>query len=91
MSHKNIAATCGACHGQQSVMQQAGETTRPFSSYEDSVHAKLVAGGNEKAAVCSDCHGTHDMRRVSDPQSPVYKANVPATCAKCHERKKRSS
>jgi cytochrome b subunit of formate dehydrogenase len=85
VSHKNIAATCGACHGQQSVMQQAGETTQPFSSYQDSVHAKLVAAGNQKAAVCSDCHGTHDMRRVSDPQSPVYKTSVPATCAKCHE------
>ncbi len=85
VSHKNIAATCGSCHGQKSVMQQAGESTRPFTSYQDSVHAKLVAGGNEKAAVCSDCHGAHDMRRVSDPQSPVYKTNVPATCAKCHE------
>lgn len=85
VSHKNIAATCGSCHGQQSVMQQAGESTRPFTSYQDSVHAKLVAAGNEKAAVCSSCHGAHDMRRVSDPQSPVYKTNVPATCAKCHE------
>jgi len=88
VSHRNIAATCGACHGQQSVMGQAGESTRPFNSYQDSVHAKLVAGGNEKAAVCSDCHGTHDMRRVSDPQSPVYKSNVPATCAKCHAAQK---
>lgn len=85
VSHKNIAATCGSCHGRQSVMQQAGETTQPFTSYEDSVHAKLVAAGNQKAAVCSDCHGTHDMRRVSDPESPVYKSSVPATCAKCHQ------
>ncbi len=88
VSHKNIAATCGACHGQQKVMAQSGVSTQPFSSYNDSIHAKLVAGGNEKAAVCSDCHGAHDIRPSSDPQSSIFKKNVPETCAKCHATEK---
>jgi formate dehydrogenase gamma subunit len=44
----------------------------------------LIAGGNDKAAVCSDCHGEHDIRAPSDPSSPVFRANVPKTCSKCH-------
>jgi cytochrome b subunit of formate dehydrogenase len=88
VSHRNIAATCGACHGQQKVMTQAGMSTQPFRSYNDSIHAKLVASGNEKAAVCSDCHGAHDIRPPSDPQSSIAKQNVPQTCAKCHSAEK---
>ena len=55
-----------------------------FSSYEQSVHGKAVAGGSEKAAVCTDCHGEHDILGAGDPKSPVFKFNVPATCGKCH-------
>ena len=29
-------------------------------------------------------HGAHDVTRVSDPQSPVLKENLLATCRKCH-------
>ena len=38
VSHKNVAATCGACHGQRKVMAQAGMSAAPFNSYEDSIH-----------------------------------------------------
>jgi cytochrome b subunit of formate dehydrogenase len=43
-----------------------------------------VAAGSEKAAVCTDCHGTHEILAASDPNSSIFKFNVPATCAKCH-------
>ncbi len=88
VSHKNIAATCGSCHDQRTIMQQAGVSTQPFKSYQDGIHAQLVAQGNEKAAVCSDCHGKHDIRRASDPKSPIFKGNVPETCGKCHDTEK---
>ena len=88
VSHVNIPRTCGTCHGQQSVMQNTGISTAPFHSYQDSVHGKAVAGGSEKAAVCTDCHGQHDIRPASDMGSPIAKSNVPATCAKCHEKEK---
>ncbi|MGA2990273.1 MAG: cytochrome b/b6 domain-containing protein [Candidatus Korobacteraceae bacterium] len=88
VSHKNVAATCGACHGERQVMALAGMNAAPFHSYEDSIHGKLVAGGNEKAAVCNDCHGAHDIRPPSDPQSSIFRKNVPQTCAKCHQVEK---
>ena len=61
VNHANVAATCGACHGQKFVMEAVGESTQPFNSYQQSVHGRAVAAGSEKAAVCTDCHGTHDL------------------------------
>jgi len=83
-NHANIAATCGACHGQKFVMEGSGISNRPFLSYQESVHGRAVAAGNAKAAVCTDCHGTHDIRPPSEPQSSIFKANVPKTCGQCH-------
>lgn len=85
VNHANIPATCGSCHGQKQVMEVSGHSTQPFLSYEDSVHGRAVANGSEKAAVCTDCHGAHEILAASDPNSSIFKFNVPATCAKCHE------
>jgi cytochrome b subunit of formate dehydrogenase len=65
-------------------MAASGHTNQPFVSYQQSVHGRAVAAGSEKAAVCTDCHGTHEILSASDAQSPIFKFNVPATCAKCH-------
>jgi cytochrome c553 len=85
VSHQNIPATCGECHGQKYVMEASGHSSQPFTSYLQSVHGKAVAAGSEKAAVCTDCHGAHDILAASDSKSPIFKFNVPNTCAKCHE------
>lgn len=84
VNHVNIPATCGTCHGQKFVMEASGHSAQPFISYEESVHGKAVAAGSEKAAVCTDCHGSHEILAASDPKSSIFKFNVPATCAKCH-------
>ncbi|MCL2659483.1 MAG: cytochrome b/b6 domain-containing protein [Acidobacteriaceae bacterium] len=84
VSHKNIPATCGKCHGQSALMQSVGQTTQPFKSYQDSVHGKAVAQGNEKAAVCTDCHDSHGILPANDPKSQINRFNVPATCGRCH-------
>jgi cytochrome b subunit of formate dehydrogenase len=85
VNHANIPATCGSCHGQKQVMEASGHSTQPFLSYEDSVHGRAVAAGSEKAAVCTDCHGTHEILAASEPNSSIFKFNVPSTCAKCHQ------
>ncbi|MGA9528125.1 MAG: cytochrome b/b6 domain-containing protein [Terriglobales bacterium] len=83
--HNNIPATCGTCHGQKIVMESVGQSTQEFHSYEESVHGRAVANGSTKAAVCTDCHGVHEIRRASDDKSSIFKFNIPQTCAKCHE------
>ncbi len=81
----NIPATCGACHGQKYVMEQAGLSSAAFTNYESSVHGKAVAAGDMKAAVCTDCHGAHEILSARDPNSSINQFNVPNTCAKCHD------
>jgi cytochrome b subunit of formate dehydrogenase len=83
-NHANIPSTCGACHSLKFVMEASGRSVQPFASYQESVHGLAVAKGREKAAVCSDCHGAHDILTPADPRSPIFKFNVPATCGKCH-------
>jgi formate dehydrogenase gamma subunit len=85
VNHANIAQTCGACHGEKFVMENSGLSARPFLSYQESVHGRAVAAGNEKAAACTDCHGSHDIRPPTDSASTIAKFNVPKTCGKCHE------
>jgi formate dehydrogenase gamma subunit len=80
-----IAETCGKCHGDTSMMQGSGISDRPFLSYRESVHAEAIARGNTKAAVCTDCHNSHDIQPASNAQSSIAKVNVPATCGKCHQ------
>ncbi len=65
-------AQCADCHADETAV------------YEKSIHGVSHALGASRAARCSDCHGTHDILPVSDHRSPVYKLNLPKTCATCH-------
>jgi cytochrome b subunit of formate dehydrogenase len=83
--HTNIPATCGSCHSQKFVMEDGGQSEQMVASYEQSVHGHAVAAGSEKAAVCTDCHGTHEILDARDSKSPIFKFNVPSTCGQCHQ------
>ncbi len=83
--HSNIPNTCGNCHRQKFVMQASGLSTQVFFSYEQSVHGRAVSAGSQNAAVCTDCHGAHDILMAGDPKASIFKFNVPDTCGKCHE------
>ncbi|MCM3873785.1 MAG: cytochrome b/b6 domain-containing protein [Pyrinomonadaceae bacterium] len=85
INRTNIAETCGRCHGDKTTMQGSGISDRPFLSYRESVHAKAIARGNLQAAVCTDCHNSHDILPASNSQSSIARINVPTTCGKCHK------
>jgi cytochrome b subunit of formate dehydrogenase len=84
VNHDNIPATCGRCHGQKFLMEANGQSGQPFISYQQSVHGQAIEKGSKKAAVCTDCHGAHEILTANDQKSPIYKFNVPQTCGKCH-------
>jgi len=84
VNHSNIPTTCGRCHGQKFLVQSNGESAQTFVSYQESVHGLAVEKGSKKAAVCTDCHGSHEILPANDAKSPIYKFNVPGTCGKCH-------
>lgn len=84
VNHVNTPGTCGRCHGQKFLMESNGQSAQPFISYQESVHGRAVGNGSLKAAVCTDCHGAHEIIPANDAKSPISKFNVPATCGKCH-------
>jgi cytochrome b subunit of formate dehydrogenase len=84
VNHANIPATCGRCHGQKFLMESNGVSAQPFISYQESVHGRATEKGSTKAAVCTDCHGSHEIIAANNAKSSIYKFNVPATCGKCH-------
>jgi len=54
------------------------------SQYANSIHGVSHSMGASGAASCWDCHGSHGILPVKDDSSPVFKLNLPRTCAKCH-------
>src|SRR6185369_10115177 len=82
--HLNIPKTCARCHAQKFVIEKAGLSTQPAASYQESVHGRATARGSMKAAVCTDCHDSHQVLPGNNPQSGIFKFNVPRTCGKCH-------
>jgi predicted CXXCH cytochrome family protein len=82
---------CGNCHGDAERMQKYGLSANVLQTYVADFHGKTArlrsAGktdGRSVVAVCSDCHGTHNVMRVDSPASPALKANLTATCRNCH-------
>ena len=72
------AANCIGCHNPQPNHEEAAR------EYATSIHGVSHTMGASGAASCWDCHGSHDMLPVTNPDSPVFKLNLPGTCAKCH-------
>lgn len=86
IARKDVPALCGKCHSDGAYMRQYNPSLRTdqFAQYLTSVHGKLRAKGDEKVAVCTDCHGVHDLRPASDTRSKVHPLNIAQTCARCH-------
>lgn len=86
IGRKQIPALCASCHSNAAYMRGFDPSLRTdqFSQYQTSVHGILLAKGDTKVAVCTDCHGVHGIRAPNDPQSSVYPLNVARTCATCH-------
>ncbi len=83
----NLAQTCGRCHSDAKLVKKhMVSISEPSESYLKGVHAKAIAAGNDKAAVCSDCHGTHEILPSNDANSPISRAHIHTTCGKCHEK-----
>ena len=81
----NLPTTCGTCHANPDFLSRhVIPLARPVEAYRLSVHGRAVASGNLKAATCSDCHGSHDIRLGSDGSAPINHFRVPETCGKCH-------
>jgi cytochrome b subunit of formate dehydrogenase len=55
--------------------------------FGDTYHGKLfdVLNTGKEFAVCTDCHGHHDILEPEDPASSVSRNRLLETCKECHE------
>ena len=82
----NLPDTCGHCHSNPVlVAKYMFGVAKPVEAYQSSVHGRAIQQGKLNAASCNDCHGVHDILPASDPRSKIWKQNVAATCATCHQ------
>ncbi len=86
VTREAASAFCAHCHSDAAVIHKSspGQRVDQMALYLTSVHAVKPAGSDSIAANCIDCHGIHNIRAVSDPQSPVAPGRLAATCGKCH-------
>ena len=80
----NIPLVCSRCHENMSVVVKYNiHAESPYQEYKQSVHGKAQAekGGVRFAAVCTDCHGVHNIKAKGTPH---LQAKSPETCGVCH-------
>ena len=82
---------CAGCHADPQLMGRYNLSADVYSLYSLSWHGVDVSVYRanwptiwHESAVCTDCHGVHDIRRTGDPASHVNPANLLTTCRRCH-------
>lgn len=87
----SIPGLCGSCHTDERLMARYGLSTKVLQTYLADFHgmtASLYRTGRARVsaptALCTDCHGIHDIMKVREPGSRVMQANLVNVCRKCH-------
>lgn len=82
---QNIPLTCSSCHEDMTVVVKYHiHSEAPYREYMKSVHGQALfeKGLLQYAAVCTDCHGVHNIKGVGESH---LMAKQPQTCGACHE------
>jgi hypothetical protein len=82
---------CEECHANEALMSKYGISTAVFDTYVADFHGTTVTVFEQispdqetNKPVCIDCHGVHNMKSSSDPESQTMQDNILRTCQKCH-------
>lgn len=71
-----LSTSCSRCHPDK------------YDETLDGAHFALLIGGNQQAAVCSDCHSGHAVEALRDPvtRQPLETAAITSVgmCSECH-------
>jgi len=83
---------CAGCHAEADLMGKYGLSTEVYHLYKTSWHGVDVSIYKTKwptiwheSAVCTDCHGVHNIRKTEDSTSSVNPKNLLTTCQQCHQ------
>ena len=92
------AAICSDCHTTHDVEAAAKDSAKltitkncgnchqgSLKSYTETYHGQVNRLGYAYTAKCFDCHGSHGIQRIDNPDSSVHPANRLKTCQQCHK------
>jgi len=85
-SLNSISEICSKCHSDIEYMEKydSNINTGQLEKLKAGVHGKLSVNGRGMILQCITCHNAHGIKKVKDPESPVYPTKIPQTCNKCH-------
>jgi predicted CXXCH cytochrome family protein len=88
-----VPEMCGKCHADQKLAAKYGMSSDVLRTYLADFHGMTASlqqrqnGGapaGAVTAVCTDCHGVHDIAHPGQPGSTTH-ANLLSSCGKCHQ------
>ncbi len=90
--HGKLGFSCTMCHQGMSDYPHTRVTPVDCSGCHNgtkdqlakSVHGRVHPVTGTAPATCADCHGSHYIRRPTDPKSSVNRLTQFETCAMCH-------
>ncbi len=92
---ERIPELCSKCHANKEIMGKYGLSTDVITSYLSNFHGvtlnfykkqkNLPLQQMKTIAVCTDCHGIHDINSTVGPDATIVKKNLVQRCRKCHE------
>jgi predicted CXXCH cytochrome family protein len=87
----NSPEMCAKCHADEALMKKYGLSANVFKTYAQDFHGVTVQLSKKQnpnaptdVAVCSDCHGVHDIQSTKTGDPKLLKQRVLASCQKCH-------
>ncbi|MGE0040008.1 MAG: cytochrome c3 family protein [Vicinamibacterales bacterium] len=81
---------CGNCHADEARMKKYGLSTAVLTTYLQDFHgvtASFDAGhgdGATIAALCTDCHGVHDIQKATGAAAATMRSHLAERCRTCH-------
>lgn len=92
--HDNIPQKCSSCHADKKLMSKYGLTTDVYKTYLSDFHGltlefrkkerRTIGKQSSQMAVCSDCHGFHDIVPFSGTDTQIIKSRLLKRCQTCH-------
>jgi predicted CXXCH cytochrome family protein len=93
---ERVPEMCSNCHANEAVVGKYGLSIAVADSYLSDFHGvtlkfyklqKITLNKPARPmAVCTDCHGTHNINSTVGPNATIVKANLVKTCQKCHAK-----
>ncbi len=92
---ENMPEICGNCHSKKEIMAKYGLSTSVVKTYLSDFHGvtlelykkqkDVLHKPGRPIAVCTDCHGIHNISSSRYADEKTIKKNLVKRCQKCHQ------